>query len=98
VRRIALRPPTSYFDRRRFAPSRDPTPLERFRDGANVIGGIKQDWWVVEKPANTQSLPAATSGASESADIEEGGDSEEGSDSEGAQGMFCSLVRIHVCR
>ena len=37
----------------------------------------KEEWWVVEGPENTQSLPAAASGVSESANGEEGSDSED---------------------
>jgi hypothetical protein len=95
VRRIALPLSLGFFGEPGFAPSVDDrTPLERFRDAAATLGGIKQDWRVVEKPENTQSLPAAKSGASRSADIEEGSDSE---DAAHAQDMFCSLA-IHVCR
>jgi hypothetical protein len=46
--------------------------LRRFRA---TVAGIKSDWWVVEEPGDTQSLPAAASGAS-SADIEDGSDEE----------------------
>jgi hypothetical protein len=76
VRRIALRPPIGFFKfgKAAFAPSDDdPTPLQQFRDAVDAFGGIKQDWWVVEKPENTQSLPAEALGASGSAYIE-GGD------------------------
>jgi len=68
VRRIALRPPISYFGDPYFDLSREPTARELFRA---TVASIKQDWWVVEEPEDTQSLPAAASGVSGSADIEE---------------------------
>ena len=78
VRRIALRPPISFFGEPYFDFSREPTARERFRA---TVASINQDWWVVEKSENTQSLPAAASGASESADIKEGSDSEDNRES-----------------
>jgi hypothetical protein len=44
------------------------TVLERFRA---TVASIKQDSWVVEEPEDTQSLSAAASGFSGSADFEE---------------------------
>jgi hypothetical protein len=93
MRRIALRPPISFFGQPTFVSSRKPTALERFRatvarkqdwwgDG-KTVAIIKQDWWGGEEKELTpsQSLPAAASGASESADIEEGSDSEDNRES-----------------
>jgi hypothetical protein len=80
VRRIALRPPIRYFGSHSFGPTPpiavtllgENSALRRFRA---TVAGIKSDWWVVEEPGDTQSLPAAASGAS-SADIEDGSDEE----------------------
>jgi hypothetical protein len=43
VRRIARRPPTSYFGGPCFLESVEPTALERFRA---TVANIEQDWWV----------------------------------------------------
>ena len=81
VRRIALRPPISYFGKMSFGTSQTHSPFKRFL--ATVAGlKIKQDWWVIEEPEDTQSVPAAASRASGSANIEEGSDSEDSSDEE----------------
>jgi hypothetical protein len=69
VRRIALRPPISYFGRSRFKHS-PPSVLSQFYESA---ARIKRDWWVVEELGDNQSLPAIAPGAS-SANIEDGTD------------------------
>ena len=80
MRRIALRPPISYFSKPRFSPSFRPTALQRFRA---TVASIKQDWSMVEEPKYTQSLPAAASGAYfTGSDIVEGSDSEDNLDDE----------------
>ena len=73
VRRIALRRPItgSYFEffSKTFRPSeRKESALQQFWA---TFSGIKQDWWVVEEPEDTQGPPAAALGASKSTDIEE---------------------------
>jgi hypothetical protein len=73
VRRIALRPPISYFGRPRFNYSIPPTPFQRF---CETVASITQNWWMIEKPKDTQSLPAAALGSSGLAGVEEESDSE----------------------
>jgi hypothetical protein len=75
VRRIALRPPTGYFGQPSFRASNsepDYTFIERvYKRVRATVARKKRNPWVVEKPENTRSLPAAASGISASAHVEE---------------------------
>jgi hypothetical protein len=87
VRRIALRPPIGYFDDPEFdySFSEPVTVLERFRA---TLSNIKHHSWVVEKPEDTQSLPAEASGSSGSADFEELTPSPSSSEFHGSQSSY----------
>jgi hypothetical protein len=71
VRRIALRPPISYFGKPEYARSNSNdgryTVLERFRA---TVSRVKHYSWVVEDPEDIQSLPPAALGSSGSADVD----------------------------
>jgi hypothetical protein len=73
IRRIALRPPISFFGQPtfQFSGAFKPSALKRFR---KTVASIKPDWWVVEEPGDTQSVPAIASGL---VDIEDGSDDSE---------------------